>query len=136
RGVFGLPGADFGRRRSRFPLSLPPPAVRVDLVGVLPRRLIVIGAGGIITNGVGGVINVVVIGRVINVVAVVVAVDDIGIIGVINIIGVVVVEHTENPTDLLNVPDHRQDVALRPGVAAGGALELAAQDGLDGRHRR
>src|SRR5262249_61705556 len=38
-------------------------------------------------------------------------------------------------TNQLNIPDHRQDVALRPDVAAGGALELATQDGLDGRHR-
>jgi hypothetical protein len=120
-------------RRGRLPLLLPPLAGRGDPVGRLPCRLIVIGVARIITIGVGGVINVVAvgIGAVINVV--VVAVDGIGIIGVINnIIGAAVPEHITNH---LNVPDHRQDVALRPDVAAGGALELATQDGLDGRHR-
>ena len=103
--------ADCGRC-SRFPLRLPPLTVGIDPVGLLPRRLIVIGAAGIITIGVGGVVNVVVV-----------AVDGIGIIGVIhNIIGVAVLEHSGDATGLLNVPDHRQDVALRPDVAAGGAL--------------
>ncbi|HMA73955.1 MAG TPA: hypothetical protein VKP67_21100 [Xanthobacteraceae bacterium] len=116
--------------------------MRVDPVGLLPRR-IVIGAGTI-TIGIGGVgdlISVVVV-SVVNVAVgpaisvVVVAVDDIGIIGVIsNIIGASFVEQSLDATDPLNVPDHRQDVALRPDVAAGGALEMAAQDGLDGRHR-
>jgi hypothetical protein len=106
-------------------LRLPPLAAHVDPIGVLARRLIVIGAAGIITIGVGGVINVVVA-----------AVDGIGIIGVTGvnniIIGAAAPEHIANQ---LNMPDHRQDVALRPDVAAGGALELATQDGLDGRHR-
>jgi len=35
----------------------------------------------------------------------------------------------------LDVLDHRQDGALRPDVAGGGELDLAAQDRLDGRHR-
>jgi len=125
---------------------LPPLAMRVDRVDLLPRRRVVIGAAGIITigaGGLGGLISVVAvvvdgIGGLINIV--VVAVDGIGIIGVINIIcviiiGAAVVDHSRDATDPLNVPDHCQDVALRPDVAAGGALELAAQDGLDGRHR-
>jgi hypothetical protein len=117
-------------------LLLPRLAVRVDPVGLQPCRLIVIGAAGIITIGVGGVIDVVVVG-IGSVINVVVVVDGIGIIGVNNnIIGAVVVEQRGDATDLLNVPDHRQDVALRPDVAAGGALELAAQHGLDDRHRR
>jgi hypothetical protein len=104
-------------------LLLPPLTECVDPIGLLPRRLVVIGAAGIVTIGVGGVVN-----------AVAVAVVGIGIIGASkNVIDVV--EHTEDATDLLDVPDHRQDVALRPDVAAGGALDLAAQDGLDGRHR-
>jgi hypothetical protein len=109
-------------------------AVRVDPIGLLPRRLIVIGAAGIITNGAGGVIDAVAVGvgAVINVVVV----DGIGIIGVIcNITAAAVLERSQGATDQLNATDHRQDVALRPDVAAGGALELAAQDGLDGRHR-
>jgi hypothetical protein len=110
--------------------------VRVDPVGLLPHRLIVIGAAGIITIGVGGVINVVVVGTGAVINLIVVAVDGIGIIGVINnIIGVAVLERSGDATDQLNIPDHRQDVALRPDVAAGGDLELAAQDGLDDRHR-
>ncbi|HKD27215.1 MAG TPA: hypothetical protein VKC66_15100, partial [Xanthobacteraceae bacterium] len=109
----------------RFPLLLPPLAVRVDPVGLLPRRLIVIGGAGIIAIAVGGVFIVVIV--------VVVAVGGIGIIAVINnIIGTVA---SGDVTSVLDVPDHRQDVALCPGVAAGGALELAAQDGLDDRHR-
>ena len=108
-------------------LRLPPLGVRVDPIGLLPRRLILIGAAGIITIGVGRVINAVVVGfgGVINVD--VVGVDSIGIIDVINtIIGAAALERTEDATDHLNVPDHRQDVALRPDVAAGGALKLAA----------
>ena len=89
---------------------------------MLPRRLIVIGAARIITVAVGAVINVVVV-----------AFDGVGIIGVNDIIivnkiiiGAAALERTEDATDHLNVPDHRQDVALRPDVAAGGALKLAA----------
>jgi len=124
----GFAALNPGYQLDRFPLRLPPLVVRVDRVGLRPRRLIVIGAAGIITIGVGGVINVVVV-----------AVDGIriiGIIGVINsVIGAGVLEQSVDATDALNVPDHRQDVALRPDIAAGGALELAAQDGLDGWHR-
>jgi hypothetical protein len=110
-------------------------AVRVDPFAPPPDRLIVTGAAGIITTDAGAVINVVAVAVaaavVINFVAV--AVVGIGIIVVNNIIiGAAAAVHITNH---LNMLDHRQDVALRPGVAAGGALELAAQDGLDGRHR-
>jgi len=108
--------------------------VSVDPIDLLARRLTVIGAAGFITICAGAVIKVVVAAAVGFGFGVIGVVDNIIIVNII-VIGADVCQHRGDVTFPLNVPDHRQDVALRPDVAAGGALELAAQDGLDGRHR-
>jgi hypothetical protein len=139
-GVFRLRRAGWRRRRP-FPLPLPPLAGRADRFGPVLRSLIVTGAAGIITIGGGAVINAVV-AAVAAVAVVVINFVVVAVLGIGIIIGIIIVNIVVNGavdpkhiTNHLNMLDHRQDVALRPGVAAGGAPELAAQDGLDGRHR-
>ena len=88
--------------------AMPMPVIQA----VLRRQLEC--AAGIITISVGGVIDV----------AIVAGIDIIGVVN--NIVGAAVLERTDDATDPLNIPDHRQDVTLRPDVAAGGAPELLA----------